>query len=137
MNAHATDHGGPVDDGNALARLRRRDGTLLARRAAADHHKVVFGCIHLFRYPYRRSFLPTPSWIGSLCLRDRLVYATAASTTSTPITITKISIVIGFPFPLLAWAEYQFQLSELELPAVEHDSSLVRKERPFGVLVRP
>src|SRR4029077_1496120 len=104
MNAHATDHGGPVCDGNALARLRRRDGTLLASGAAADHHKVVFGCIHLwFLYFYRRSFLPTPCWIGSLYLRDRLVYATAASTTARPITITKISIVIGFPFPLLAW----------------------------------
>src|SRR4029077_16174509 len=126
MNADATDHGGPVDDGNALARLRRRDGALLARRAAADHHKVVFGCIHLwFPYSYRRIFLPTPSWIGSLYLRDRLAYATAASTTAAPTTITKISIVIGSPFPLLAWAEYQFQLSELELPAVEHDSSLV------------
>src|SRR5258707_11665855 len=98
MNAHATDHGGPVDDGNALARLRRRDGTLLARRAAADHHKVVFGCIHLFRYSYRRSLLPTPSWIGSLLLRDLLVYAPAATTTATRSRVLRSASSLGSPF---------------------------------------
>jgi len=42
MSTHASDHGGPIDDGNALAGLCRRDGALLARWASADHHKVIF-----------------------------------------------------------------------------------------------
>jgi hypothetical protein len=87
---------------------------------------------------YERSFLPTPSWIGSLLLRDRPVYATAAIRSAAPITLPKItSIVIGFPFPSFPWAECQFQFSESGQPAAAHDSSLVRKERPFGVRVRP
>ncbi len=47
MDRHASDHGGPIDNGNSLARLRRRNGPPLACGATADHHKVVFGFIHL------------------------------------------------------------------------------------------
>src|SRR5437870_567369 len=47
MNAHASDHDGPVDDGDALAGLCRRDSALLACWATADHNKVIFGYIHL------------------------------------------------------------------------------------------
>src|SRR5580700_6943546 len=50
---------------------------------------------------YGRSFLPTPSWIGPLFLRERRVCPIAAVMTAAPITIPKItSIVIGFPFAL-------------------------------------
>jgi len=55
---------------------------------------------------YGRSFLPTPSWIGSLFLRDRRVCPIAAVTRAAPITIPKItSIVIGFPFALFQCVE--------------------------------
>jgi hypothetical protein len=43
MNAHAADHDGPVDYGDALAYLRGRDRTPLSRRTTADHNKVIFG----------------------------------------------------------------------------------------------
>ena len=46
MNAHAADHGGPVDHGDALARLCRGDSALLPRRATADYNKVVCGRTH-------------------------------------------------------------------------------------------
>jgi hypothetical protein len=46
MNAHASDHDGPIDDGDGLARLCRRDGALLTSWATADHNKVVFGRSH-------------------------------------------------------------------------------------------
>jgi len=55
---------------------------------------------------YGRSFLPTPSWIGPLFLRDRRVCPIAAVTRAAPITIPKItSIVIGFPFALFQGVE--------------------------------
>src|SRR5712671_7635960 len=38
MNAHASDHGCPLDHSDALARLGRSDGPLLARWATADHN---------------------------------------------------------------------------------------------------
>jgi len=58
---------------------------------------------------YGRSFLPTPSWIGSLFLRVRPVYATAAITRAAAVTLPKItSVVIGFPFPSFPCPECQF-----------------------------
>src|SRR6266446_9731845 len=47
VNAHASDHPDAVDYGDAFARLRRGDGTLLPGRAAADYNKVVFGHTYL------------------------------------------------------------------------------------------
>src|ERR1700686_3966347 len=47
MDRHASDHNGPVDDGDTLVGLCRRDGALLARWASADHNEVVFGFTHL------------------------------------------------------------------------------------------
>jgi alpha-beta hydrolase superfamily lysophospholipase len=46
MNADAADHDGPVDHGDALARLCHSDGALLARWATADYNKVVEGRTH-------------------------------------------------------------------------------------------
>src|SRR5260370_771166 len=46
MNAYAAHHGGPVDHGDALARLCRGDGALLARWTTADFNKVVSGRTH-------------------------------------------------------------------------------------------
>src|ERR1700676_2769675 len=47
-------------------------------------------------------FLPTPSWIGPLFLRERRVCPTAAVTSAAPITIKITSNVIVFPFPIVA-----------------------------------
>ena len=41
VHAHASDGAGALDDGDVLAQLGRADGSLLARRPAADHHQVV------------------------------------------------------------------------------------------------
>jgi hypothetical protein len=41
MDRHASDHDGPVDDADALARLCRGDSTLLSCWTTADYHKVV------------------------------------------------------------------------------------------------
>src|SRR5580700_8965219 len=85
---------------------------------------------------YGRSFLPTPSWIGSLFLCDRRVCPTAAVTRAAPITIPKItSIVIGFPFQCVE--TLNVRLGSRGYAVAEGDSSLVRKERVFGVRVRP
>src|SRR6266849_6020608 len=66
MNAHASDHDGPVDDGDALARLCRSDGALLARWATADHNKVIFGYIHLEAFDSHGNTTPTtPSIISN------------------------------------------------------------------------
>ena len=42
MNAHASEHAGPVNYGDAFASLCRSDGALLARRATTNYNKVVF-----------------------------------------------------------------------------------------------
>jgi hypothetical protein len=42
MNAHASDHSGAINYGNAFARFCRGYGTFLPRWATADHNKVVF-----------------------------------------------------------------------------------------------
>jgi hypothetical protein len=49
MNAHASDHAGPLNYGHALARLCRSDGAFPASRATADYDKVIFCCAHLGR----------------------------------------------------------------------------------------
>src|ERR1700678_1223471 len=46
MNAHASEHAGPVNYGDAFARLCRSDGAFLARWATTNHNKVVFGRAH-------------------------------------------------------------------------------------------
>jgi hypothetical protein len=46
MNAHASEHAGPVNYSDAFARLCRSDGAFLAGWAIADYKKVVFGCTH-------------------------------------------------------------------------------------------
>jgi hypothetical protein len=46
VNAHASDHPDAVDYGDAFARLRRGDRTLLPGWATADYNKVVFWCVH-------------------------------------------------------------------------------------------
>jgi hypothetical protein len=74
---------------------------------------VTHCLLHLFTNSYGRTFLPTKSWIGSLFLRDRVVYATAAITRAAPITVPKItSIVIGYPFPSFHCVECQYPTSE-------------------------
>ena len=79
-----------------------------------------------------------PARLSAHAKLDPLVSVTAAITTATPITIAKIiSIVIGNPVVSLAQAEYQFQFWESTQLAVEHDSSPVRREPPFGVRARP
>jgi hypothetical protein len=49
MNAHAPDHSGSVNYGDAFTRFCRGDGTFLTSRATADHDKVVFERGHLGR----------------------------------------------------------------------------------------
>jgi hypothetical protein len=46
MNAHASEHAGPVNYGDAFASLCRSDGALLARWATTNYNKVVFGRAH-------------------------------------------------------------------------------------------
>jgi hypothetical protein len=46
MNGHASHHGGPVNDSDALARLCRGDRALLPRWATADYSKVVLRYSH-------------------------------------------------------------------------------------------
>src|SRR6266404_1993297 len=41
VSAHAADHAGPINDGDALSLLRRRNGSLLACRATANHDEVI------------------------------------------------------------------------------------------------
>ena len=47
MDTHASEHAGPVNYGDAFARLCRRDGAFLAGWATADYYKVVFRSVHL------------------------------------------------------------------------------------------
>ncbi len=46
MNGHASHHDGPVNDGDALARLCRGDSAFLPRWATADYNKVVLCYSH-------------------------------------------------------------------------------------------
>ena len=59
MNAHAADHDGPVDHGDALTRLCRSDGALLARWATADYNDVVRGRTH---FDLIKSTMPAVDW---------------------------------------------------------------------------
>ncbi len=56
MYAHASNHADPINDGDAFARLCRGDGGFLARRAAADNNKIVFGRAQLGRLNSLRRF---------------------------------------------------------------------------------
>ncbi len=92
------------------------------KKADGVAHRLLL----LFPNPYGRSFLPTPRWSGSVFLRNRRVYATAATTRAAAIMLPKItSIVMGFPFPSFPCAECQFPFPEPGYAAAEHDSSLV------------
>jgi hypothetical protein len=46
VNADTSDHGCPVNDGDALVRFCRCNGPLLSRRTAADNDKVIFRYTH-------------------------------------------------------------------------------------------
>src|ERR1700730_17311678 len=46
MNAHASDHDGPVDHSDAFARLCRSDGGLLPRWPTADYNQVIVCYLH-------------------------------------------------------------------------------------------
>lgn len=70
---------------------------------------VPFGTLALTALFYGRRFLSTPSWIGSFVLRDRRMYATAATTRTAPTTLPKISsIVIDLIFSSRPRSERQF-----------------------------
>src|ERR1700688_3415061 len=64
MDGYASNHVGPIDDSDALARLRSSDSALLASRTTADHNKVIFGYDHLDAFDLRTSTI-APFWRGT------------------------------------------------------------------------